>query len=193
MERRMEPPSLLNTLISMFLTPGTVDPKTQLYPGQGVVQAALLLMAVVYVPIMLLSKPYHVWSQMKAHEGAGERMGERDANGGAVVADGRDDEEEPHEFSDVVIHQVIHTIEFCLGCISHTASHLRLLALSLVHAQLSEVLWDMIFESSRRAPRLVPADVCWDDVVFADSGDFVSYGGLVGVLACVEAALGGGE
>ena len=173
---RNNPPGLLNMLIYMFLKPGDVDPKTELYSGQAFVQTVLLLIAFICVPWMLTVTPYIEWKEHQKTKGQGYRaIGHNDGSRGlGLDGDADDDEdadessrltqgqgnghgsgghgdgemEEEHEFNigEVVIHQVIHTIEFCLGCISNTASYLRLWALSLAHAQLSEVLWTMTIQ-----------------------------------------------
>ena len=68
-----QPPNLLNMLIGMFLSPGTVDPEEQLYPGQPGVQVVLLLLALICIPWMLCAKPYLEWKELKRVEAQGYR------------------------------------------------------------------------------------------------------------------------
>ncbi|KAI9015308.1 V-type ATPase, V0 complex, 116kDa subunit family [Phycomyces nitens] len=137
---RNAPPNLLNMLIYMFLSPGKVDPKEQLYPGQGPLQAVLIFIALICVPWMWFAKPFYL---KKQHQKYRYTTVANDENDNTSAEFDHEMAEEEFEFSEMMIHQTIHTIEFCLNCISNTASYLRLWALSLAHAQLSSVLWDM--------------------------------------------------
>uniref|UniRef100_A0A131Y231 V-type proton ATPase subunit a n=1 Tax=Ixodes ricinus TaxID=34613 RepID=A0A131Y231_IXORI len=196
--------SLLIMFINMFLMTYTKDPCYQdlLYPGQKPVQMALLAVAFLSVPWLLLAKPFFLYYLYKKHssdKGTSQHADltsdetpclesefnsqqvESDAAHGhsrlrlrsdstlpapsqdelltassssahsPVTASSTPEEAlvEPQDgghvdLGDVFIHQIIHTIEYCLGAISNTASYLRLWALSLAHSQLSEVLWQMV-------------------------------------------------
>jgi len=79
---------------------------------------------------------------------------------------------------EVVIHQVIETIEYVLGTVSHTASYLRLWALSLAHQQLSVVFFNMTIIIGMSMP--FPANVIGIYITFI-IWFFVTVGVLLGM------------
>ncbi|XP_054526851.1 V-type proton ATPase 116 kDa subunit a 1 isoform X16 [Pan troglodytes] len=105
-------PSLLIHFINMFLFSYPESGYSMLYSGQKGIQCFLVVVALLCVPWMLLFKPLVLRHQYLRRKHL-------------------------FDFGDTMVHQAIHTIEYCLGCISNTASYLRLWALSLAHARLS--------------------------------------------------------
>eukprot|EP00803_Ostreobium_quekettii_P005308 evm.model.scf_1350.7 EVM.evm.TU.scf_1350.7 scf_1350:36664-41913(-) len=191
---------LYNVMINMFLSPGHVDDAGRLYDGQGAIQGILIFVAFISVPWMLLPKPLIL---RKRHM-AGRLGRSRTGYSSVANADDSDDQElldddEPNfgaahggaeaaagvfNFGDIMVHQMIHTIEFVLGAVSNTASYLRLWALTLAHSQLSVVFYDRVL--------MMVVSIAADEASVARSvimiltGFFVFAMATLGVLMVME-------
>ncbi|GAA0165298.1 ATP synthase [Lithospermum erythrorhizon] len=168
---------LYHVMIYMFLSPTEDLGENQLFVGQKLLQLLLLLMALVAVPWMLLPKPFLLKKQHEErHRGQSYMpLQHADDSDEMETHDDRGSREE-FEFSEVFVHQLIHTIEFVLGAVSNTASYLRLWALSLAHSELSSVFYDKVLL------------LAWgyNNVVILVIGVIVFVSATVGVLLVME-------
>eukprot|EP01123_Difflugia_compressa_P004904 TRINITY_DN1641_c0_g1_i1.p1 TRINITY_DN1641_c0_g1~~TRINITY_DN1641_c0_g1_i1.p1 ORF type:complete len:553 (+),score=71.72 TRINITY_DN1641_c0_g1_i1:66-1661(+) len=137
-------PVLLNELIFMVL-PHPDSDNDNLYVGQSRVQTILIIIAFVCVPIMMCFKPLLLLrdnNKRKKHAVVHHIDGIEEEVDPILSEDGHGHGE--FEFSEVMVHQSLETIEFVLGSVSHTASYLRLWALSLAHSELATVFWGKV-------------------------------------------------
>lgn len=154
--------SILNTFINMIMKLGAIEGDEPLFFSyQLYIQRTLLLLAVISVPWMIFGRPILFLMRKRRIEAQGYQETDRRGSGESLSSTSRKaavthaEGEEEESFGSILTHEGIHAIEFILGSVSNTASYLRLWALSLAHAQLSEVLWSLALETFLFNPLLL--------------------------------------
>ncbi|KAH8370011.1 hypothetical protein KR093_001861, partial [Drosophila rubida] len=142
-----------------------------MFPKERLLEYVLVLVAFGAVPILLAGKPIYLTRRQKklkkergerdtgdlkkkgrqtltemrtspTHDGSPAEPSQKRADEPVKSSSDHDDVE--FDATEIWIHSGIHTIECVLGSVSHTASYLRLWALSLAHSQLADVLYEMV-------------------------------------------------
>ncbi|XP_062176577.1 V-type proton ATPase subunit a3 [Alnus glutinosa] len=168
---------LYHVMIYMFLSPTDELGENQLFAGQKTLQLVLLLLAFVAVPWMLLPKPFLLKKQHQdRHQGHSYTPLESTENTFQLESNHESHGHEEFDFSEVFVHQLIHTIEFVLGSVSNTASYLRLWALSLAHSELSSVFYD----------KLLLLALGYNNIIILIVGIIIFVCATVGVLLVME-------
>ncbi|KMZ58587.1 V-type proton ATPase subunit a [Zostera marina] len=135
---------LYHVMIYMFLSPTSDLGENQLFWGQRPLQLLLLLLAFVAVPWMLFPKPF-ILRRLHTERFQGRSYGLlQTSEAYEVEPDSARQHHDEFNFTEVFVHQMIHSIEFVLSAVSNTASYLRLWALSLAHSELSTVFYEKI-------------------------------------------------
>ncbi|XP_074273362.1 V-type proton ATPase subunit a2-like [Silene latifolia] len=168
---------LYHVMIYMFLSPTYDLGENQLFFGQKLLQLLLLVLALISVPWMLFPKPFLLKKQHEErHQGRSYAIIDNDEDSMNFEVDRDSHGHAEFEFSEVFVHQLIHTIEFVLGAVSNTASYLRLWALSLAHSELSSVFFDKVLL------------LAWgyNNIVILIIGVVVFVSATVGVLLVME-------
>ncbi|KAI5641381.1 hypothetical protein NE865_06419 [Phthorimaea operculella] len=141
-------PSILILFIDMCLFRTTKVEKDSvcdpyMFKGQAIVQKVLVLLTLLSIPILLFGSPIyllktnkkkrvHAEDELKEFQRLKTKL-DLDASGQIEKHYIQQVEHYSESFGDLMIHQGVHTIEYVLSTISHTASYLRLWALSLAH------------------------------------------------------------
>ncbi|XP_011178117.2 V-type proton ATPase 116 kDa subunit a 1 [Zeugodacus cucurbitae] len=148
-------PSVLIYFINMMLFSDSPQPAgcdEYMFVVQPTLEKAFVVLAIICIPWILIGKPLYIMAvrKLRAKRQPISTLGKMDEEGGSHH--GAHDEEDDEPISEIWIHQAIHMIEYILSTISHTASYLRLWALSLAHAELSDVLWNMVLSKALTFP-----------------------------------------